>query len=343
MAELGTLRKIAPVPPSETPEAMYLGMPPSEAQMRQGPLTVAALGADPPERSTHFHLSILSFSEGAIWQPKLAIPSAEAEIIADQASRLNTKLLTFVKGAGLDHALVWEGLGDLQTTDPRAFDGQLIREVLPEGDAESILRRYIDDSINLFSEMEFNERRRDEGLPPFNVLWPWGHGQRTKVPNLALRLGEPANVESNSIRLNGLARLAGFRHGDLSSFGRGPATRLKPLAQRLLSQSASIVLITAAQEMRASGQLEELEWFARELDRELLAPLVEDTRREPSRTALLAPSSGTGLAVSFGVERRANSTPFREEALEERSIATADLWTLVNQVLEPMGARKTQA
>src|SRR5579884_4134492 len=59
--EAGTLFKLAPPPFIETPEALWLGLRPEEAQMRQGPLTVSALGADPPERSTHFHLSLMSF------------------------------------------------------------------------------------------------------------------------------------------------------------------------------------------------------------------------------------------------------------------------------------------
>ena len=61
LCEMSVLRKVSAAPPSETPEAMLLGMSPSIVSLRQGPLTVSALGFDPPDRSTHFHLSLMSF------------------------------------------------------------------------------------------------------------------------------------------------------------------------------------------------------------------------------------------------------------------------------------------
>ena len=53
MAEMGDLVKLQPLPDVDTREALYLGMRPDEGQLRQGPLTVSTLGADPPGRSTH--------------------------------------------------------------------------------------------------------------------------------------------------------------------------------------------------------------------------------------------------------------------------------------------------
>jgi hypothetical protein len=330
LAELGELTKVSPIPKIETPEALFLGMRSDEAQMRQGPLTISALKADPPERSTHFHLSVLSFEDGTVTDPQFELLPAEAESIAENARRLNTKVLTFVKGDGKDHGLVWEGRGDFVTNDPRSFDRTPIRPELPEGEPEAILRRYIDDSINLFSEMEFNVRRVDEGLPALNLLWPWGHGLRQAVPNLALRRGEPAIVESSSMRLQGLARLAGYRHVDRGALGRGVRTRLKDLTKRLMNGGASIAVLDAAEDLRAKAMWEELEWFVRELDTELLSPLLEATVREPSRLTLVAPGASVGLGVTLGKSVAANTVPFDERALEERALPTKDLWQLVD-------------
>lgn len=330
LAELGELFKLAPPPSIETPEALYLGMRPSEAQLRQGPLTVAALGADPPERSTHFHLSVLSSDDGLVSNPALEIPPDEAAILVENAPRLNTRVLTFVKGEGKDHGLVWEGLGEMLTRDPSGFSSEALKNVLPEGDADVILRRYIDDSINLFSEMEFNLRRQDEGLPLFNVLWPWGDGVRLSVPNLALRRGAPAVVESRSLRLAGLSRLAGYRHGSRAAFGRGIGIRLADLASRLSSDGSFVSLIDAAAELREKSLWEELEWFVRELDGKLLQPLLQATLREPSRLTLLSPGSGLGLGVTLGASRGENVIPFDERALEEKSLPVRDLASMVD-------------
>ncbi len=71
LAEAGELAKVAPLPEVETPEALLLGLAPDKVRLAQGPLMVAALGADPPERSTHFHLSILSLTDDAVSIPRL--------------------------------------------------------------------------------------------------------------------------------------------------------------------------------------------------------------------------------------------------------------------------------
>ncbi len=329
LTEQGDLSKVSPIPNIETPEALFLGMRSEEAQMRQGPLTISALNADPPERSTHFHLSVLSFEDGTVTEPQFELLPAESALVSENATRLNTKVLTFVKGAGKDHGLVWEGRGDMATYNPKGFAREPMKSKLPEGDADVILRKYIDDSINLFSEMEFNLRRVDEGLPPINLLWPWGHGVRHSVPNLALRRGGPTMVESGSMRLAGLTRLAGYRHADRNLLGNGVRTNLKGLAQRILSSESTVAVVEAAAELRSQSMWEELEWFVPELDRELIKPLLESTMHEPSRFTFIAPGRGLGLSVTLGKQPGTNVIPFDERALEERVLPTRDLWQLV--------------
>ncbi|MFX6823313.1 hypothetical protein ABTH33_20400, partial [Acinetobacter baumannii] len=81
------------------------------------------------------------------------------------------KRLTPVFGPRLTHGLVWEeGSLDLGTRTPPV--GESVHTGLPEGDGERLLRQLIDDSVNLFSELELNRRRMDEGKSPFNLLWP---------------------------------------------------------------------------------------------------------------------------------------------------------------------------
>jgi hypothetical protein len=329
LSEVGSVFKVAAPPRIETPEALYLGMRPNEAQMRQGPLTVAALGADPPERSTHFHLSLMSFEDGVVRRSAYLPTLEELDKLMEQAERLNTPKLTQVRGEGVDHALVWEARGDLGTTSAADADGKPLKAVFPEGDGEKLLRRLIDDSVNLLSDMELNQRRVDEGLGPINLLWPWGHGERRPVPNLLLRRGEQAVVESNSLRLAGLTRLSGYRHEDRRLVGEGVKTRLGPLAARALSRTLSIVVIDAFAELRSQGKEEEIHWLARELDRELLKPWIEAAVKDPTRLTLLAPSveGGVGLGlVATPQSPGSNVYPFDERSLDERLVPTRDLW-----------------
>lgn len=334
IAELGSLFRLQPVPQVETPEAIYLGLRPNEGQLRQGPLTISALGADPPPRSTHFHLSLMSFADGVARQIKVEVAPEEQRRVMDLAKKLNTKLLTVVEGEGLDHGLVWESVGDFHTTSAMEVDGKPIRGHLPEGDNEVPLRRFIDDSINLLSELELNERRLDEDLPPLNLLWPWGHGVRESVPNLALRRGDPALVMSGSLRLQGLSRLAGYRHSNRFEFGRGTNTRLGKIVAAAVREPVTIAVIDAVADFRTKSQLEEAEWFGKELDQALVKPLFEEALLGPTRITILSPSSSTGLGAAFETrDSNANSIPFDERALEERTIPTRNLWESVGEAV----------
>jgi hypothetical protein len=323
---MGTVFKIDRLPAVETPEAMYLGMTPREGQMRQGPLTVAALGADPPERSTHFHLSWLSLEGDRVFTSKF-VPSPEEErAIWERAKVLDTRSLTQVRGEGIDHALVWEGLGDFQTYAPSKELSY--REHLPQGDAEVQLRRLIDDSVNVLSDLEVNQKRIDEGLPPFNILWPWGEGTRARLPNLSLRRGAPATVESASLRLQGLTRLAGYTHVQRGTVGAGLNTKFSKVAKRCLGRDLTLALLDP------SGlTLEEKEWWLREFDREFISPLLDDVLKQKSQLTVLCPNGeqfGLGVSSSPSAERE---LPFDERAFEEKGIQTRSLNEAVDQGL----------
>ena len=141
MSEEGEVLRLLPSPQVEVPEAFWLGMAPSEGQMKQGPLTISALGADPPERSIHFHLSLMTLENGVARQVTQKVPEDVLTKILGMAPRLNTGSLTFVKGYQADHGLVWEELRDLGTTPARELDGKSILGSLPDGEGDGQLRR----------------------------------------------------------------------------------------------------------------------------------------------------------------------------------------------------------
>jgi hypothetical protein len=334
IAERGEVRKLAKIPEIETPESLYLGFGSDKVRLAQGPLTVAALGADPPVGSTHFHLSPMAFQDGIVSEHKLAVPPEQIEIVMDRSKKLNTKRLTIVDGEGLDHALVWEGRGDLGTTQPPEASGKPMRGVLPQGDNEPALRRFIDDSINLLSELEFNAERLDKGLLPINLLWPWGQGIRTAVPNLALMRGSPTTVLTDSLRLEGLSRLAGYRPQGRSWLGNGMNAKWQEAANKF--GDATVLVCHAFRRLRQENLLEEASWLTKEIDTWLLDPLFASAKETATDLAILAPSTfGQGLCLRYQTGGAPDSTlPFDERAIEER-IGESGLSDVVDAVLQP--------
>jgi len=351
-AQAGTLAKVLPSVPAEIPkskgamptgtaEATFLGLNPSSIELQDGPLIVSALGADPPDGSVHFHLSLMSFDGTRCSTPKTRILPQQIGAVLQESMKLNTKKLTIVAGEQLDHGLVWEeGSIELGTLPVAAFEGNELLPNLPEGDGEPMLRRFIDDSTNLLSQLPINREREEEGLPPLNLLWPWGQGFRTSVPNLALRRGEVCHVLSRSLRLQGLTQLTGYRHGDRKSMGY--AVKLSPssLLEFIRKYDSSLVLIDAFAEMREFGKWDEMDWMWRELDTGLFRPLFELSQQEPLDLTVIALSgvdkpvgmqaSELGLSLSYkSGNLGANSVPFDERALEERALRSVQLWEAV--------------
>ncbi|MFQ3586041.1 MAG: hypothetical protein SNJ74_05400 [Fimbriimonadaceae bacterium] len=347
MARRAKIERLTWAVSAETPEAAWLGIDPERVRLASGPLAVAALGADPPARSVHFQVSLLSLTDGRISPLGSELEPDVRRRVAELGQRLDTRRLTTVWGPGTEHGLVWEdGSIDLACTSPDRLGDRTMAECLPEGDGESMLRRFVDDSVNLLADEEFNRRRMEEGLPPANILWPWGPGFRNPVPNLLLERGRPLRVESRSLRLQGLARLAKATHGRLDSMGSGTATRLDSALASAQSGCDCVLVIDAVEAMRAEGRLEEVDWLTHEIDRRLLRPLWESTADNRSRLSVVALRPGAaapgapptsdcvGLAMTVGAKLRAeNVYPFDERSLDERTLNRRPVWQAIEEAL----------
>lgn len=310
----GQVRRLRPV--AGMREAAWLGLDPERTQASDGVLMVAALGADPPPRSAHFAVSPLVLEDETLRVPTTTLRDDEQREMVRCAERLNTGRLTFVAGSRQLHGLVWEdGSVDVRTLRPEEVGSY--RSSLPEGDGEPMLRRWVDDAINLLREAEFNRIRAEEGIETIEALWPWGPGFREAMPSLALRFGAPVRVVSGSMRLQGLARLCGARHVDPFSFGQGTRTRLEALAEP--SAGVLIGVVSAFAEFDPIEHEPERRWLTEELERRVWTPLSE---LEDLRMTVTSEVGDGGLVLQYDARRpRENSVPFAERVLDDRMIA----------------------
>jgi hypothetical protein len=313
LAESGSVVRLEPSSPdAERFEA--LGLDPDAFSLPLGPLWVAGLGCDPPERSVEFCLTLGSIRDDGVL---VDVPEAQGPpSLAETLARLDTRSLRLVAGLSTQHGLVWErGSLDLGSTPWDLAVGKFYREVWPEGDGEPALRRLIEDSVELLGSQEWNRRLVDEGRPPLNVLWPWGEGARRAMPDLALRRGVAAEVESRDLGLAGLSRLVRYRHrwlGDCPPPDR-PGT------------PARIVCMPPFDPARPGPGLDA--WMR--LGEGLVAPFVS----RPGTSLFLAlPGAGGGLAVQWpGVGK----WPFDESTLAEPKSPIAPLSRWVGRFMAP--------
>ena len=317
-------------------EAEWLGLedPP---HLSEGVLAVSAYGADPPDRSTHFCLTLMSTNGIEASQATFVPDDAMLAEIWAKALRLETSRLKLVKGVGVDHGLVWEdGSLDLQCWRPEELNTRGLPQSLPDGDGEELLRRFIDDSINLLSDLEANRVRQEEGLEMLNLLWPWGPGFRPRLPNLTSERGMSVRVESPSSRLKGLTRLVGYRHGDPWILGTGTNLKLERMVESLQNVPMGLAVIPTIGEFRQKERHEEASWLGRELLGRLVDPLMKSEEGEPLRFVIIATQAGEeGLAIDFRSDatREQRDIPFCVEALQEKSLPLRELGSWIAEAL----------
>ena len=345
IAEQSGVHRLSPIPRSPNPEAAFLGLDPRKIAVAPGPLMVAAFGSSPPSGSVCFAVQVLSTDDGLTVSPsRLTTLPGEAEQIVEAARRLETPDLRFVKGTSLEHGLTLiDGHLELVTTPPTEVAE--IRKSLPEGEHEALLRRFIDDSMNLLTPLEFNRRRVDEGLPPLNLLWPWGQGLVQSLPNLALQRGEPAWVMSGSRRLQGLCRLFGYIHTDPDAFGNGINLPFNDILSHARKNPLTLTVLDGPGRLRGAGRIEEAQWMIRRLEEEVIQPLLDDAIKK--RLTLLiaapgfvtkpetnAPDSQEGLALLYRSDAVVKSVlPFDERALEGRIPGRAT-WSVIEGAMD---------
>jgi len=301
-----------------------------ELQLTQGPLTVAALGWDPPERSTEFHLSLLSTFENNISDQLPTPTDEESQVLKQELQKLNTKAMTILFGEGLDHGLVWEKRVEFLTHTPQEAAQKGLKECMPEGDFENDLRRMIDDSINILSEQEFNLRRADKGIKPINLVWPWGQGERQRVPNLALKMGYPWRIYSSSLAIRGLSRLSCLRAERLPFVDR---LDLKKLTQSLKHELHSMAIIDLSS-YAGEERLEEKAYKSDEIGKGLIQPLL-DWQRESKESLVIVATNPSGDGVIANIQSKPSERddfPFDERAITERKVPELALSSLLTML-----------
>lgn len=333
LAKKSKVFRLSPSGPSSSPEAAWLGLNPEDWSFGQGALTFSWLKLSPPERSLCFHLSLASLTDDRVREAAALKLKEEKEVIA-LLQRLDSRRIILAPGRGLDHGLVLLNASpDLISSPLKSVLGQNWIEAMPEGDDSDLLRQWIEDAHELFSKLELNKRRRDEGLAEVNLAWPWGQGRPAEGISLPLRRGFVVKHITRSIRMEGMVRLFGERVLWGARLPSEIAQSSEPIVQ-VMPQAAS---------SRESLDLDQLDQALNDLEASLLRPLLEANLSGFSLTILapqdsfdaFPPRSGLGLGLNFNTERRdgTGALPFDERVIWEGEGKLLALHEAVNLAL----------
>ncbi|MCS7252903.1 MAG: hypothetical protein RMK18_05080 [Armatimonadota bacterium] len=185
-----TIPNGAPVQP-EGALLMVLGYEPFAAYIRRGAWLASALGVTFDVRNIAICVSFMSTDGETVHRltaDELSDDEVE-EVLEVVSERLQPRQFEIYRAGKLRHLLIWHnGSSSIYCMSPEEADGQALADVLPVGEKEAQLQSFILDTFELLDALELNERRRDEGKKPINLLLPHEPSPPITLPSVQIAL-----------------------------------------------------------------------------------------------------------------------------------------------------------
>lgn len=218
LAETGIVGAVQVTPPdmypgSDAANMALLGYDPTRYYTGRGPIEASAMGIPMDEKDVAFRCSLVTTDgERLLDYSSGHISTEEARPLIEFANqKLGTSSIRLFPGVSYRHICRWTGgPSDLKTAPPHENQGRLLTEIYPEGEADTKVRAFIEDSINLLNDHPYNHQRREEGKPLANMLWLWSPGRVPQLPAFYTRRGVTGAVISAVDVVRGLGKLTGL-------------------------------------------------------------------------------------------------------------------------------------
>ncbi len=222
LARLGELGRVRTVPEgyppgSDVANLSLMGYDPKKYYTGRGPLEAAAMGVtmNPEDVAYRCNLVTLNFREGRVFMHDYSaghISTEEAhELLKDFSPHVPERSFNLVPGISYRHMLLWKGGPEgIATVPPHDFTGMDVTEAWHTYEEEPMLYDLLTKAITFFHRHPVNEKRRAEGKPTANSLWPWGQGRRPRMPTIKELYGIEGAVVAAVDLIKGLGVWAGM-------------------------------------------------------------------------------------------------------------------------------------
>lgn len=328
------------------PEGMYagsdvcnmsiLGYDPARYYCGRGPLEAASLNIPLDRSDVAFRCNLITTDGERILDSSAGhIETSEARPLIELiASKLGSRSVQFFPGVSYRHLMIWrDGKDDIKCDEPYRYIGESVSEHLPSGDGEEKLRKLIWDSLEILDNHPVNRRRRDQGLPPANMIWFWGQGRVPEIPSFLVKYGKRGSVVAAVDLIRGLGRITGLRvvdvpgatgYVDTNYAGKGEYA-----FEELREMDFVFVHVEAPDEAGHEKDAEKKTFAIEQCDELVLGTILHRMKRYDDFRMLILPDHPTPISTGghspdpvpflmFDSRRdQDNSIPFDERALEE--------------------------
>ena len=309
LADAGQAGMVCNVPDGYSPGSdvailSLVGYDVTQCYTGRAPLEAAAQGLDVADDEWVFRCNLVSLADGNM------VDYCSSHITTDEAQplieALNDQLagdgVRFHTGVGYRHLMITDGEFDIELTPPHDITGKPFGPHLPTGAGSERLRELIAKSQAIIADQPITAQRAAGGKNTATSIWLWGHGKMPQLPLFADRFGKTAAVITAVDLVRGIATQAGMDrievpgatgYIDTNYVGKGAAA-----VAALDDHDMVIVHVEAPDECGHNGQVAEKTQSIGDIDRLVVAPIIERLRAEPGgwRVAIL-PDHPTPCAI----------------------------------------------
>ena len=291
-------------PGSDVANMSLLGYDPTRYYTGRGPIEAAAMDIPLDAKDVAFRCSLIS-TDGQTMLDYSAghITTEEARPIIELANqKLCARYQRLFTGVSYRHIMRWtDGPTELLTHPPHESINKKLAEIYPQGDMDSKIRAFSEDSLNLLNDLPFNKQRREEGKSPANMLWPWSPGRTPELPAFDKKRGMTGAVISAVDVVRGLGKLTGLEivsvPGATGYFDTNYAGKAHAAVAATERHDFVWIHIESPDEAGHEGNIDEKIRAVENIDKLVIGTLLEQMRKRDDFRILISPDHKTPVAL----------------------------------------------
>ncbi len=299
-------------PGSDVANLSVLGYNPKDCYTGRSPLEAANIGIQLADEDVALRCNLVTLSDDPVYEEKTLTDYCAGDIHTADADRLIQEIqaafgggeFDFYTGTAYRHCLVWHGgqteLG--RVTPPHDITGRVIGPYLMTHPAAAKLLRMMEMSYDLLRDHPLNRERIARGQNPANAIWLWGQGRRPRLQSFQERFGAQGAMISAVDLLKGIGRLTGMTVCQIPG-ATGyidtdyEAKRDAALQELRAGRDLAYIHVEAPDECGHRGETENKVQAIEDIDRRILAPLLNELKKMGDYAVLIMPDHPTPLAL----------------------------------------------
>ncbi len=314
VSEVGLCKTVAEglKPGSDVANLSVMGYDPMKCYTGRSPLEAASIGVDLKPTDVALRCNLVTLSDEPHYEDKTMVDycggdvsTAEAaELMKTVQEKLGSDRFTFYTGVAYRHCLVVaNGTTDLGTmTPPHDISGRVIGDYLSKSENAAPLIDLMRRSVDILKDHPVNLARIARGERPVTSIWLWGEGVKPTLEDFKEKNGVTAGVISAVDLLKGIGICAHMQTPEVegatgyidTNFAGKAAAAVKLFENGV---DLAYVHIEAPDECGHRGEAENKVKAIEEIDRQVLAPLLDYLKAHGDYRILVMPDHPTPLCT----------------------------------------------